>query len=159
MLQDSPPHKNLVPEIKSWPPVFLKRWENRRNELLQHQKELEPMRSNLKFSDRGGRSVGSFSFLYMGKPSTACRSLKSRLRMSSSWSRCFCGHSCGLLVGALEDLSQACHRRSKSGWTLWCWVLECSATGDYILHFAAGSRNSLLLNSSCCLLRSCFHAG
>jgi hypothetical protein len=62
------------------------------------------MQPNLKLSDHGGRSVGNFSFLQVGKHSTACRLLKSRLRMSSSWSRCFCGHSCGLLVGALEGL-------------------------------------------------------
>jgi hypothetical protein len=60
------------------------------------------MRSNLKLSDRGDRSVGSFSFLQVGKPPTARRSLRRRLRRSSSWGQCFCGHSCGLLVGALE---------------------------------------------------------
>jgi hypothetical protein len=62
------------------------------------------MQPNLKLSDRGGRSVGSFSFFQVGKLPTARRLLRSRLRRSSSWGRCFGGHSCGLLVGALEGL-------------------------------------------------------
>jgi hypothetical protein len=64
---------------------FLKRWGNKRNELLQHQKELEPMRPNLKLTDHGGRSVSSLSFLQVGKPSTTRRLLRIRLRRSFFW--------------------------------------------------------------------------